>query len=119
MAFIVDRKNYRTYDPTRGFELFVEGGGSDGMKTFRLVGPNSECVFYASSIGEKLHPEEAIRLGPNFTNRVVVWRVDNWIDGWKDIIREAMQAYIINHGSPLPNVTAFVRFSANGGIFDA
>ena len=118
MPFIVERKKYRTYDPDKGYELFVDGGGSDGTTRFRLVGPNSECAFSASSIGEELRPDETIRLGPNFADRVVVWRIHIWPDNWKTLIREAMQAYVINHGSPLPNVRAFVRFGETGGVFD-
>ena len=119
MAFIVDRKKYKTYDPDRGYELILEGGGSDGMVRFRLVGANNESAFSATTVGEKLHPDETHHLGENSTGRVVVWRIHNWPDGWRSLIREAMQAYIINHGSPLPNVTAVVRFGEAGGILNA
>jgi hypothetical protein len=118
MVFIIDRVNFRTYDPDRGYELFLVGGGSDGTERFRLVGPVSECNFSAHTFEEKLRPDELARLGPNYDKTPVVWCIHHWTNDWKSIVREAMTAFLINHGSPIPNLEAFVRFGTKESVFD-
>lgn len=118
MTFKVDRKEYRTYDPERGYELFIIGGGSDGMQRFKLAGPNGEGYFTATSIGQSLRADEIAFLGRDYSKRTVVWCVMFWSDDWKSLIREALTAYLINHGSPLSGSEAFVRFGPDGSVFD-
>ena len=76
MVFIVDRKNFRTYDPDRGYELFLTGEGSDGTHRFRISSPNGECGFSAHSFQEKLHEDELKRIGEDYSKDPVVWLVD-------------------------------------------
>lgn len=118
MAFISDNVNFRTYDPEGGYELFLTGGGSDGTHRFRLTGPQGEQNFSAHYFEENLRPEEVKRLGPDFHEKPIVWCVHNWSDDWKSIIREAMTAFVINYGSPIPGLKAFVRFGTKESIFD-
>ena len=119
MVFISDNVNFRTYDPERGYELFRIGGGSDGTYRFRLVGPEGECNFSAHHFEEQLRPDEIERLGPDYNKKPIVWCIHYWLDEWKPIIRQAMTVFIINYGSPIPNLEAFVRFGTKESVFDA
>lgn len=114
MAFIVDRENFRTYDPERGYELFVTGGGSDGTSRFRLVGPDGETTFSAHSFGERLRPDELRRLGSDYAKKPVVWMVHLWLKEWKSVIRDAL----IEHSSYFPDEEVFVRFGTKESVFD-
>ena len=118
MSFIVDRENFRTYDPERGYELFQTSGGSDGTYQFELIGREGGCNFSAHSFGERLRPDEIARLGLGYNKEPVVWCIHHWTEDWKPIVREAMTAFLINHGSPLPNLEAFVRFGTKESVFD-
>lgn len=118
MNFISDNVNFRTYDPERGYELVRTGGGSDGTYRFRLIGPKGECNFSANYFEEHLRPDELERLGPLYDKRPIVWCIHHWPNDWKTIIREAMTAFLINYGSPIPNLEAFVRFGTRESVFD-
>ena len=118
MSFVVDREARRTYAPERGFELFSEGGGSDGRRYFRLVGPGVETQFTAEFGIDPLTENELAKLGPNFDKTPLVWTVSLHDQKWDQTIREAMEAYMYSHGTPLPNRQAFVRFGSKGSVFD-
>lgn len=117
MAFIADRKARRTYDPDRGYELSREGGGSGGELRFRLVGPEDETSFTATFGVDPLTPAEIEKLGPQFDKIPIVWTVFWHLPEWRQVIREALRAYMFTHGAPLPNMRAFVRFGSKGSIF--
>jgi hypothetical protein len=118
MSFVVDRKARRTYDPKRGYELFPEGGGSDGRLRFRLVGPVGETKFTAEFGNDPLTEHELERLGPNFDKTPIVWTVSLSDQKWDQIIREAMEAFMFSHGTPFPNRQSFVRFGSKGSVFN-
>ena len=120
MPFISDNKAFRTYDPERGFELFRVGGGSDGTDEFKITGPGgSQFRFWANSYREQLTDEEALALQLPPEVDPIVWRIHNWNMEWRDIIKEAMEAFVGNHGSPIKNMRAFIRFGSNGSVTDA
>lgn len=108
MAFVVDHANFRTFDPDRGFELFVLSSGSDGTYRFRIAGPGKEHYFSAHY--ERLSASEHSKVDVPDGVIPIVWIIHRWYDEWKPIVREAMLAYVINHGSPNGHFEAFVRF---------
>lgn len=118
MVFIADRKELRTYDPERGYELFQLSGSSDGTLSFRLVGPDLETKFVGKLNEDPLTDDELSSLGPDYKMTPLVWTLRAYDQNWKSIIREAMTAYVYAHGTPLPNREAFVRFGSKGSIFD-
>lgn len=119
MAFIVDRTNLRTYDPERGYELFTNGGGSDGTCRFKLTRPGGEFFFSAHSLNEKLSNTELEIVSPKNEKKIIVWVVHNWTEEWRGVIREALTAFVVIHGSADPEMRAFVRFGVKGSVFDA
>lgn len=118
MVFIADRKELRTYDLERGYELFQVGGSSSGTLSFKLVGPDSETNFVGKLNEDPLTEDELRRLGQDYKKTPLVWTLRMFDQKWKPIIREAMTAFVYAHGTPHPNEGAFVRFGSKGSIFD-
>lgn len=116
--FQADFEIGRTWDPDRGFELIFEGGGSDGTQRFVLQGSGDSHHFTANSAFERLLPYEFLKLDPYQRANSWVWRVHNWNEYWKPIIRSALISYATGHGFKLPNMEIFVRFGSKGSVFD-
>ncbi|WEK00991.1 MAG: hypothetical protein P0Y59_04650 [Candidatus Sphingomonas phytovorans] len=104
MTFIADNAALRTYDPDRGIELHLIGGGSSGISYFKLIQHNVEIQFSAhmeaQANGAFVHDKEEI---PN----IIVWVVhknrgilESGVTETDAIIREAMKAYKGSHGIP-------------------
>ncbi|MDF0545948.1 hypothetical protein PX699_26675 [Sphingobium sp. H39-3-25] len=117
MAFVADHVNFRTFDLDRKLELFVLSCGSDGTCRFRVTSPGKEHYFSAHY--ERLNISENSKVNVGDGVIPIVWIIHRWYDEWKPVIREAMLAYVINHGSPNGHFKAFVRFGEKGALNDA
>jgi hypothetical protein len=118
VTFIVDRDARRTFDPDRGYELHVVGGGSGGYVSFELETPTRKIRFTARMEGSP-RPEELKILGPGFTDYPAIWVVFGLNLPEKNIIREALLTFKMSSGADFPNTKWFVRIGENGSIFDA
>ena len=126
MVFIVTRQNgWKIFDPEQGYELLNISGSSDGMHRFELVGPEGSFPFSAISYQEQLRPDERVLAGLEGQPDPVVWKVRNWDERWKPVIRAAMLAReeaMISSAAETNDlwkgVRAFVRFGNEGSVFD-
>lgn len=117
MAFIVDRVNFRTYDPERGLELFDKSSFSDGVTPFRIEGPGVSISFMASMIEAPITEAEKANLN---ISDAAVWCVlgaKPKSDWEKEIIAGALMAYKWGHGFDLRGNPTLVRFGRAGGLF--
>ncbi|MBB4859234.1 hypothetical protein HNO88_002563 [Novosphingobium chloroacetimidivorans] len=63
MAFVADSSAGRTVDHERGYELFAEGGGPDGIEYWKITRADGQAIHF-STAWEPAFVEECIRRNP-------------------------------------------------------
>lgn len=106
MTFVADPVELRTYDPHRGLELFVDGGGSDGDMRYKLVRLDGIKIHFSTrwclSRAEKWRQQNPSgrRTVVHFVRSVRGRFPSRSRDLTDGIIREALIAYKGGHGLP-------------------
>jgi hypothetical protein len=108
MAFIADFENQRTYDPDRGIELQVVGGGAEGSTDFRLVSKSGICEFTAYREYRKPNSDDLTEYPQ--AKETKVWVINTHPNlptfdslSTKEIIRQAITAFGSGHGASTSN----------------
>ena len=112
--FVADRKALRTSDPQTGFELISTGGGSDGSRRFKIIGPNSSCAFTAYMVRTPVEYDS-----PDVSLVPQIWQVCLWDEEWETTIYGALRAYKAVHGHASPAQQYFIRFGPKGALLRA
>jgi len=118
MSWIANELQMRTYDPDTGNELFGEGSSSDGIRRFRIRGPEVDFAFTASLSEAPLTESEKMDL--QLTD-AIVWYVfggSEFPESIKFLISESLIATQWGHGLNPKHDAVFVRFD-RGSIFNA
>lgn len=118
MSWVASEAEFRIFNPETGIELYIDSGGSDGSKSFRLSGPAGCYHFTAYTVFPKLSDSEKIEEGIA-SRETWVWQVFNWNSHWRQEIKEALLTFKSASGFHYPGAVYFVQFGLNGELESA